>query len=88
MPISSYIGPLVTYNWNPTTQLTELLADLAGVESGTGRGATVAFLGDSVTDGFETALSNYVATTSLPAQFTKLTLWARATSWQLTQTRE
>jgi lysophospholipase L1-like esterase len=70
MPISSYIGPLVTYNWNPTTQLTELLADLAGVESGTGRGATVAFLGDSVTDGFETALSNYVATTSLPAQFT------------------
>ena len=49
--MSGVLGPLVTYNWNPSTQLKNLLAAEAGVENGSGSGATIAFLGDSTTDG-------------------------------------
>jgi lysophospholipase L1-like esterase len=64
------IGPLVTYNWNPSVQLKNLIADEAGVQAGDGPGATIALLGDSTTDGFGTAPANWIATTSLAAQLT------------------
>jgi lysophospholipase L1-like esterase len=66
--MSGVLGPLVTYNWNPSTQLKNLLTAESEVENGSGNGATIVFLGDSTTDGFGTASSNYIATTSLPAQ--------------------
>jgi hypothetical protein len=66
--MSGSVGPLVTYNWNPSTQLEDFLADEAGVKDGTGAGATVAFLGDSTTDGFGTAASDWIDTTSTSAQ--------------------
>jgi lysophospholipase L1-like esterase len=67
--MSSSSDPIVTYNWDPATQLASLIADEAAIADGSSSsGATITFLGDSTTDGFGTAPSNYIATTSLPAQ--------------------
>ena len=62
---------LVTFNWNPATQLTHFLASEAAVQTGTaGARVKIITLGDSTTEGLGGAGYDYKDTTSYPAQLT------------------
>nr|WP_321983147.1 carbohydrate-binding domain-containing protein [uncultured Lichenicoccus sp.] len=60
--------PLVTYNWNPATQLSGYLAAQAAVAAGVaGAQATIVAVGDSTTVGFGGSANDYRPTVSYPA---------------------
>ena len=60
---------LVTYNWNPTTQLARYLAAQAKVAAGVaGSQAKIVAVGDSTTLGYGGAANDYRPTVSYPAQ--------------------
>ena len=60
--------PLVTYNWNPSTQLAGYLAAQEQVAAGTsGAQATIVAVGDSTTVGFGGSSGDYRPTVSYPA---------------------
>ncbi len=62
---------LVTYNWNPSTQLTHFLAALAQVKAGTkGARAKIVALGDSTTRGFGSAATDWTSL-SYPMELAK-----------------
>ena len=62
---------LVTYNWNPATQLPDFVAAETAVESGVpGAVAKIIAIGDSTTLGVDGA-TDYRGSTSYPAQLTK-----------------
>jgi lysophospholipase L1-like esterase len=64
--------PLVTYNWNPSTQLANYLAAQAAVAAGvTGSQAEIIAVGDSTTLGFGTG-NDYRPTVSYPADLATL----------------
>ncbi len=59
---------LVTYNWNPATQLAHFLAAEAQVQAGVaGTTASIVAIGDSTTRGFGSEVSNWTAL-SYPAE--------------------
>jgi hypothetical protein len=60
--------PLVTYNWNPATQLGNYLAAQANVIAGVaGTEAEIIAVGDSTTVGYNAAATDYRPTVSYPA---------------------
>jgi lysophospholipase L1-like esterase len=64
--------PLVTYNWNPSTQLANYLAAQAAVAAGVaGSQAEIVAVGDSTTLGFGTG-NDYRPTVSYPADLATL----------------
>ena len=64
--------PLVTYNWNPATQLANYLAAQAAVVSGAaGKEAKIICVGDSTTLGFGGEPNDYRGTVSYPADLAR-----------------